>query len=337
MRRGLRSLGVAAWLGMAVPAGAATVYVTVEGTDTGGCGSKTAPCRSISRGVDVAGAGDTVLVGPGVYGDANRDGALDDPGDEVSAPACFCAIQVSKPVSIVSEAGAAATIVDAAGLADATFRVEAGGVTIGRRNGGFTVTGGQEVGIVVPTGSTGATIAGNVVVGNQLYGLSVDGSGHRIEDNRASGHSVANLEVRGAATTLARNVATSGVGAGILLIGGGVTSTDDVAAGNGTGLTLFGATTLTRVSVLNNATTGILVDSDLLVLRGGRVVGNDPTTNCGITLDEPTAALDASGVWFGSAAGPGVEPADAVCASGQSVVVEKNAKKPPKLKLKPQR
>jgi hypothetical protein len=190
---------LAGLVGTAAPAGAAAVYVSAEGTDGAACRSKTAPCRSISRGIDVAGAGDTVVVGPGVYGDANRDVALDDPGDEVSAPACFCAIEVGKSVSIVSEGGAAATIVDAAGLADAVFRADAGGVDVGRRNGGFTITGGQEVGIVVSIGSTGT-------------------------------------------------------------IGGGVTSTDDVAAGNGTGLALFGASTLTRVSVLNNTANGIFVD-----------------------------------------------------------------------------
>jgi hypothetical protein len=337
MRRASRTLCWTAWLVLAAPAGAATVYVSVEGADGGGCGSKAAPCRSISRGIDVAGAGDTVLVGPGVSGDANGDGALDDPGDEVSVPACFCAIQVGKPVSIVSEAGAAATIVDVAGLTDAGFTVEASEVTVGRRNGGFTVTGGQEVGIVATSLSTGATIAGNVVVGNELYGLAIDGSGHRIEDNRATGHSVTNFDVRSAATTLARNVAASGAGSGMSLVGGGVTLTDDVVAGNGTGIAVGGGATLTRVSILNNATAGIFVGNGVLVLRGGRVVGNDPTFNCGITLDEATAALDASGVWFGAATGPGADPADVVCTTGQNAVVEKNPRKPAKLKLKPQR
>jgi hypothetical protein len=97
------------------------------------------------------------------------------------------------------------------------------------------------------------------------------------------------------------------------------------------------AATLERVTVLQNTTFGISVDNGALTLRGGRIVGNDPVGNCGIELALVSATLDASGVWFGAATGPGVDPADAICESGQSVVVEKNAKKPAKLKLKPQR
>lgn len=236
---------------------------------------------------------------------------------------------------IVSEAGAAATVIDVAGLADVGVAIEAGGAVFGQRGRGFTVRDGLEVGIKV-TATSGATIAGNFVTEIPLYGIETGGSGHRLEDNRVSGNSATNIRIDSSATALARNVAASAV-VGIGIVGEGVTLSDDVIAGNATGIQILGEATLERVAVLGNSIVGIYVEDSALTLRGGRVVGNGVSNNCGIVLDQPTASLDASGAWFGAATGPGDDPADAICETGQSVVVEKNAKKPPKLKLKPQR
>ena len=43
---------------------------------------RTAPCRSISRGIANAADGDTIVVGPGRYGDLDRDGTLSEPNEE---------------------------------------------------------------------------------------------------------------------------------------------------------------------------------------------------------------------------------------------------------------
>ena len=57
-----------------------TWNVANYGLDTGGCGKRQAPCRSITQALSLARDGDTILVGPGRYGDVNRDGDLDDAG-----------------------------------------------------------------------------------------------------------------------------------------------------------------------------------------------------------------------------------------------------------------
>src|SRR5205085_10263251 len=54
-------------------ASAATVYVANDGVDAASCGGKATPCRSISRGIANANSGDTLLVGPGRYGDLDGD------------------------------------------------------------------------------------------------------------------------------------------------------------------------------------------------------------------------------------------------------------------------
>jgi len=47
---------------------AATYYVALSGNDANS-GAQTAPWRTIQKAADVAGAGDTVLIGPGNYGE----------------------------------------------------------------------------------------------------------------------------------------------------------------------------------------------------------------------------------------------------------------------------
>src|SRR5262245_23176556 len=46
-----------------------TIHVATNGVDSAACGSFQAPCRTITRGLDRAQAGDTVLVRAGRYGD----------------------------------------------------------------------------------------------------------------------------------------------------------------------------------------------------------------------------------------------------------------------------
>ncbi len=53
---------------LAGTADAAKTLVAIEGTDGPGCGTKSAPCRTISRGIAEAREGGVVEVGPGRYG-----------------------------------------------------------------------------------------------------------------------------------------------------------------------------------------------------------------------------------------------------------------------------
>ena len=136
-----------------------TLHVANNGVDSSSCGEQTRPCRSINRAITNARNGDTVLVGPGHYGDANGDGDFNDRGDERGdVVQCGAIVCVNKRLTILSTNGAAATVIDAAhivldlGGADyAVVSITASGVTFGRKANGFTVANaaGLGVGLVV--------------------------------------------------------------------------------------------------------------------------------------------------------------------------------------------
>src|SRR5260221_1335670 len=79
------------------PAWAATRHVENWGVDSGSCGTAAAPCRTIGQAVALAVAGDTILVGPGLYGDT-----LGEPAG---------GIVLSNAVTVKSTHGAAATLI----------------------------------------------------------------------------------------------------------------------------------------------------------------------------------------------------------------------------------
>src|SRR5512132_1509340 len=69
----LVSLLLVGWSGSVV---ADTLTVANNGLDSDTCGSSAAPCRSISQAIDNASEGDTLVVGPGRYGDLNGNRIL---------------------------------------------------------------------------------------------------------------------------------------------------------------------------------------------------------------------------------------------------------------------
>lgn len=162
---------------------AATLQVSNLGADSPSCGSSSSPCRTISQAIDNANAGDTIIVGPGVYGDVNADGDLSDPGEENSGVSGKT-IVVAKPLVLLSRDGAGATVIRNVASADA-ISVAANGVTIGKKGKGFTVRGGSpgSVGVRVEPGVTSVTLMGNVF-DNHAGGLGVlSGSGHSVRNN----------------------------------------------------------------------------------------------------------------------------------------------------------
>lgn len=143
-----RSVAAVALLFALVPAvHASTLYVANNGVDGAGCGPTTSPCRSISYAIATAVAGDTIIVGPGRYGDLNDDGILGGTGEEIGvddcAPGVFCTIccmvRVTKAVTIISSHGAASTMIDARKVNIAQNILLNGG-EFGRPGKGFTVT-----------------------------------------------------------------------------------------------------------------------------------------------------------------------------------------------------
>jgi hypothetical protein len=328
----------------AAPAGAATLYVGQEGLDEPGCGTRTARCRSISQAITLAGNGDTVLVGPGHYGDVNVDGDFADSGDEAAelGSGCDCMIAVPKELAIVSEAGAGATVIDGRGITPRIVAIAASGVVFGRRNQGFTVRnqGPNQLPAAVETGldTAGVSIAGNVIEDGTGMGLRFQGSGHSASDNRFHGN-VSNVLVEATNVRLARNV-SSGADFGLELRGAGAVVTDDVVVANGIGVIVEAASTLERVAVVGNTSIGVLVQvAGGATLRGGRIVGNgengDPVDNCGVFI--VALPFEATGVWWGAPDGPGANPADVICTELTLPETPEGAKKAAKLRVKPVR
>ena len=161
------------------PPGAASLLVTNYGTDSSNCGSTTSPCRSISQAIENAASGDTIWVGAGTYGDLGGDGSFSAPGSEHAnvLPGAFeyiansCVICVGKSVKVYSLEGAAMTSIQGTPpfpyTRSATVLITSDGVAFGTKTHGFTVSGGNGVGVAVDfeglSGSRlGVTVAGNV-------------------------------------------------------------------------------------------------------------------------------------------------------------------------------
>src|SRR5687767_13758666 len=76
------------------------IHVANDGLDADDCGTRRAPCRTIGRAQALAVAGDTILVGPGIYGDVNRDGSAS--GDAEERPVQGASLRLDKPVKLLS-------------------------------------------------------------------------------------------------------------------------------------------------------------------------------------------------------------------------------------------
>src|ERR1043166_2678990 len=130
----------------ALPVHAATTwYVGNNGDDNFNppCGAKLLPCRSVSKAIASAVAGDTIIVGAGIYGDLNGSGTFGDfPGEEAAeiGSGCECMIKVDKQLTIKSHDGAEVTLLDAGGLTQSVVHIlatQANGTVFGKPNKGF--------------------------------------------------------------------------------------------------------------------------------------------------------------------------------------------------------
>jgi hypothetical protein len=300
---------------------AATLYVRTNGVDTTGCGGAGTPCRSITAALERAADGSRIVVGPGRYGNG-----VADPGDESTGRPCNCLVYIDKRITLESEEGAAATIIDAGSRGHADFieaiRVVADGVVIGKPGKGFTLARANH-GLAFDD-VTGATIAGNHATRN-LTGFFIIGRGHRVTRNLATenrdrgffvyagadpfGHTVSGnvvtgskvgFDIQGFGHVISGNVASANTDAGFSLNFGPHTFTGNSAIGNdGPGIWSFSlhATTITR----NN------------------IHGNDPSGQCGLRNTTGGTVLAPSNFW-GAASGPG-DPVNGVCDEGTSVTI----------------
>jgi len=304
----------------------ATLYVANTGTDGSGCGtSTTTQCRSISQAIALAVAGDTILVGPGRYGDLNRNGVLGDiAGEETGAPGCSCVLAINKNVIIISNAGAAVTIIDgrSVDVISNVLLITVGG-EFGRPGKGFTVT---ETKYRDASGDFAAYgIALDVPVrGNQvvftLFGANSSGTGIgtvndaaiRIEGNQVTGYYVG-IAGRGSATVSKNQVMNNFYG--ISATGGDVVG--NVATANFTGIVLLeGTAHASTNAVYMNWDFGFGIQSPFsgVVTKNNIFANGSTNSNCGL-VNDGVVGLNATNNYWGAASGPGAPPADKVCGS----------------------
>ena len=157
----VRSLlaSVIALFGATIPAVANNWHVANNGVDSSQCGGET-PCRSISQAMLNASSGDTIYVGPGLYGDVNGDGNFAGPGDEhadpnggsyVGLPNRGCVVCITKPLHIYSTQGVATTVIanDPQSPYGSTVLISSPGVDFGAAGAGFTLLGGSQAGVTI--------------------------------------------------------------------------------------------------------------------------------------------------------------------------------------------
>lgn len=337
---------------------AGKLNVANNGLDSGACGPKSDPCRSITQAIANARSGDEIVVGPGRYGDLNGDGLFDRPGEETPEAGCFCMLHVDKAVTVLSRDGAAATVIHAGGAHFDVVRVSADGATFGGPRKGFTLTGSNRIaGLAVPVVAEGVSVIGNVSVANPS-GFQILGGGHTVKSNLAiantsNGFSTGNSERvlfdgnasianggRGfdiASTgdrdhVVTRNLASGNGDTGFLLQGFDFTVTRNVASGNEEGFVASSAAGPNNHRLDLNAAVGNIIDGiDLQSPIGtgsitrSNLFGN-LAANCGLRGDD----VDASKSYWGAAGGPGAEPADEAC--GSNALVDPVSKKENRVK-----
>lgn len=344
------------WTGAAT-ATAGTLNVAVTGADADGCGTKTAPCRSISRAIANAVPGDKIVVGPGRYGDLDADGVLGEPGEESDAGGAM--ILIDKALTIESAQGAANTLIDASGANLNAVSIGANGVKFGKAKKGFTVTGSARVGVAIGIG-TNVTVSGIRAVRNAIgFGSKASGLVFRTNVAEANTGDGFLFTGGGSSFTACRATANGGNGFalsgdngghvvkscvasangedGFLVFANGSTVNKSVGNGNDVGLRIGGATTpgqLGTNAFLGNRTAGVVVTAANVTLTKSNIFGNGSNGgNCGITT-AGSGSVTLDKICFGAPTGPGDDPADQVCGAGVVLeILEKVLKIDPKVPL----
>jgi hypothetical protein len=309
----------------------ATRYVASTGTDGPACGvDLISACQSISKAIALAAPGDTILVGPGRYGDLNRNGVIGDvPGEETPSPGCGCILPIDKHVIVLSSGGAAVTMIDGRDVfTSQNVLITAAAGEFGRPGQGFTVTSTRN------ESSYGiALVSGNVMVrGNQvIYRGSSSSTGAGIatlNDSavRLEGNQVINWAIgiagRGAAIISKNQVISNATG--ILTSGGTVKG--NVATSNDVGIAIrqaTGSVTVTTNAVYFNQIVGVGVDETFVgtITKNNMFANGSPAVNCGLH-NGGVPGLVAKNNYWGVPAGPGgPPPRDNACDSPPGVTI----------------
>ncbi|MBI3247278.1 MAG: right-handed parallel beta-helix repeat-containing protein [Deltaproteobacteria bacterium] len=330
-----RSVAALALLCTLAPAAhASTLYVANNGVNPRVCssglgcgvGAGTPPCRSITCALGSAQAGDTIIVGPGRYGDLDNDGTLGEVGEEKPSASCGCMVAVNKPVILVSSHGAASTVIDGRSMDVAkNVLLMFNGGEFGRPGKGFTVTntkrhladgividgtnikvrGNQVLATLVypytvqqpfPRGGISALsggpilIEGNQVIGQWEYGILAQGTGKTVRKNQVSVSTTYGIYAQGDNVVVGNVVTATGVG---IVLQDGAKAVGNAVSGNIYGIAAFGS----EGSLFSGAIERNNIASSLY---------------CGVD-NTGVPSLNATNNYWGAATGPGPDPADQVC------------------------
>jgi parallel beta-helix repeat protein len=333
----LVSLLLVGWSGLV---SAKALEVANNGIDSATCGSSAAPCRSISQAIVHASEGDTIVVGPGHYGDLNGNGIFGEPGEEAAdVGSCSCMIKINKRLTLVSSGGAAATVLDVNGFvvtSQSGFQphgvvIQADGVVFGGKSRGFTIINSLHSGLFVGGNISNVRVAGNIATQNGAVGANafqIQGSGHTISGNIAHSNASGGFGIQGSGHTVRDNVASDNR-TGFELVASSGEFTRNVASGNG----VFGGINVVsseleirRNAVIGNGGDGIRVSQSDVTITENNIFGNGTlSNNCGLTNLTGPALMALKNFW-GAASGPGPDPADAIC--GDATIVDPVATKP---------
>ena len=300
------------------------IRVSNMGVDAADCGSQPAPCRTISRAITNATDGDTIVVGPGTYGDLDEDEVLGGYNEESGSVTsqCNCLVLVDKRIKVISEYGAAVTLLDGLGGGENKLytgvMVTASDAIFGEPEHGFTIIN-MLTSIVVSGSATGVTVSGNIQDINP-NGMSVQGARNLVSDNLSLRDKIS---IEGSDNTVRSN---SSIGGGFISSGENNFFWGNSAIGSLIGLGFRiagGSATLTRNSALGLLSPGIEIASGATAeITQNNLFGNgirhgyleDPRRdlNCGLHNDSGFK-IDARYNFWGTTNGPGRDPSDAVC------------------------
>jgi len=341
------ALTAAVLLALTPSAHASTLYAANDGVDGAACGPKTSPCRSIGQTMANAAAGDTIIVGPGKYGDLDGDGTPgDSPGEEnpaLNSPGCGCMLALNKAVTLESSNGAAETLIDGRSVASGeTVLLITDGGTFGTPGKGFFVTqsgGGNKNAMVID--SNNVAVRGNQIIPVLATSVGIgiqtvdSGGSVVIEGNQLVGWATA-IYVQGANKTVRNNAVLLSFD-GIAPAANSLVS-GNAAIGNEIGIFLAsGAQTVVGNAAISNtfgiSNTGV-GPSGFGTAFNGTVEKNDIVGNiCGMGNDGVTGLVADKNYW-GAATGPGAAPGDDTCnSSGGTTTVTPFAKA--RFKVKP--
>lgn len=296
--------GVGLLVGLSTQADATVLHAATNGVDNGTCGTRINPCRSISQAITNASEGDTIVVGPGRYGDLNGNGIFSEAEEEKAEVGfgCECMVKVDKQLTLKSRDGADITVLDASGAAISVVRIEANGVVFGTPKKGFTLTGGAKNscffgGVLIASSTNGVQVVGNQAIANGCFGFLVaGGTGHVLRGNLASANFIHGFALFGGdGVTLQNNQAVANGGDGFVVFGSRHTLMGNVALGNTSfGIYVTGGTDHT--------------------INMNNIYGNNRVVeNCGLGNSVSGGPLNATHNFWGAASGPGPDPADNVC------------------------